>query len=412
MSQVTITPESYNPYWNAPVGNYLVAPAIPDAGELVLNELSSLHDMRQRANVRAYDGTTEMALIDKKFAHAVEEVMWLHAGEAPIATLSDFITNDPNGDKTSNLFTQMASCAEAAEAQNGYVSLSWSSDPDTHHRPSIQGEKRLHFHLTSRNSELDALPEVTTPISDLSFIDNRRLAEKYSFVATAYLTDLLEARPELGIKTSPIHPCVLSIEIGEWADLATPETQKTIATFLDIAENQYGDILGRLGGEDEYGRISPDCPSDPYESIKTASGLDESSVGLALLARYVRELKTLRQRQNTRSPLPGSIDNSLKGQKKHLYTALAPSKGISYAGSFSKHDGVLYFHFRPCKFSDLGGAGCAFLQGMPVRVKKGTVPMSSEQLDSRKRFVDQSTAIVLGSNTLRAEVVSDRRIPA
>ncbi len=402
MSDHYLNPELYSEYLTASVGNYLQAPLIPDAGEIILDELKTPEQIKERANVQICDPITDMALIDKRFAHATREVMWLHTGEEPIPTLTDYFDQNGGSKKAEVLFDQMAGAATEAEKQADYVALSWSSDPHTRHRPSIQGEKRLHFHLAGRNGELKNFNQIVTPIASLNFVDRQRLAEEYSFAATQYIKDVIENDPEVDLPATTIHPCVLSLEVGDWDQLPKPEFLTRLGNFLNRVENHYHTIVSSLGEENDRGHVNLQSSDEYIENIREESGLDESSLGLQLLIDYIKRLKIIQSRYEVPANFPPVINpENINDRTKRLLTAVTPSAGMSYAGNFSRHNDTLYFNFRPCKFSDLGGAGCAFLFGMPVRVKKGGPAMTEEQLKQRQAFVEQTKEIMLGKITSR-----------
>ncbi len=355
-----------------------------------LNELRTTEDIAKRTHMLLSDETTGMALIDKQLPHAVQDIMWLHAETRPVSTLCEYFQADETGERSQALFAQLAACAQAAEDEGNYVTVSWSHDPLTHHRASIQGEKRLHFHLAARQQELEQLPGITTQVGNLPFTDRRRLAEEYSYITKTLLTDLI-AHEGMPFKLKDIHPCVLSLEIGEWNTLKNPELIAMLESFIGFMETQYTTVIDAIGKEGVDGIVHPERRSNYEQRISYATGLDIDSCGAQMLANFIRQVrpwcndKTI---QRVEQFVDAVQDNGRDGSKrKHLYSAIVPLQGLAFAAGFSRWKGVLYLHVRMCKFSDLGGAGCAIIDGMPVRVKKSKEEMDSAQVRSRKKFM-------------------------
>jgi len=380
-------PELLIPYYDAEVGNFLVAPAKEGMGAPPINVMRSLEDIRVRSGVQLSDEQTGMMVTDKTHPHAVREAMWMHGEDEPIATVGEYFAKDPDLSRSLTLFQQMAGSAVAAEEDGSYVTLAWSNDPLTLHRASIQGEKRLHFHLTSRHGELEEIPSVTTRIGDLDIVDRSRIAEEYSYAASAYLRDYIDSRPDSPFELENLHPCVISLKIGDWSDLATPEGVQKVASFIDLLETQHSQIASSFGGEDNEGFFYMNDTRNPIEVIRDVSGLDETRLGLVLLADFVQGLKN--GRLGFGNMIGSGRDVDLAKLRKHYRTLVTPSKGFAYAAGFSKHDGTLSLNIRPSKFSDLGGAGCAIIEGIPVRVKKGSIPMTPTQTRQRQAFMRQ-----------------------
>jgi hypothetical protein len=397
MSSILLPSELRPAYLEASVGNHLTAPANPSAGPLRLNELRNPEDISRLADVKFFQEETGMAVIDKQFPHAVKEVMWLHAEATPRPTLHDYFQADPGYVKARALFSHMASCASAAEAAGDYVSLSWSNDPLTQHRASIQGEKRLHFHLTARQEELEEIPQITTNIGALSFVDRRRLAEEFSVIAKQVIQDIC-ARRALPYELEDIHPCVLSLKIGDWKDLETPDTVTKVANFIEFLETEYDQLAKALGEEPNFGSGIEGADNAYEDRISEVTGLDIGRSGVLALANFIRNTRPWCDGRATRQVeqfIAIPVDRDIAEHRKHLRTAIVPLQGFAYSAAFSRWNGELYLHMRVCKFSDLGGAGCAVIDGMPVRVKKGGAPLTSQQLMRRKKFVN--TAIELAA---------------
>lgn len=365
----------YERYFSATVGNYLVAPTAPNTGALVLDELRTPEDIKTRSRVVYLDETTGMAIVDKQFAHAVEEVMWLHAEVDPIATFSDYVASPDGAMRAARLLQQIGRCAAYAEQAGNCVAASWSSDPLTDHRPSIQGEKRLHFHLTSRSPEdMLGMDNILTDVASLPEIDRHRLAERYAFVASTYFTDVLHTH---GVQTHEIHPNFLSVHLGsEWTALGDPSTSQRISLVLDIIHNAYDSVLAAIGGEQNNGipffNNLPDIPT-----LGALTDVDSSSVGLALLHDYLTSVKQTIGRESR-----CSLDD------KHYSIVEMPSRGFAYSANISRYNDELYLNIRPCKLSDYGGAGCAIIDGIPVRIKKGGPAMNDDQIARRRFFVE------------------------
>jgi hypothetical protein len=209
------------------------------------------------------------------------------------------------------------------------------------------------------------------------------LAEEFSYVSAEFVHDYISAK-QLPLPTKRLHPTVLSLEIGDWADLAAPQTIARVAQFLTLIDESYNTIVSALGEEHRDGLEAKQIFTDLSETIAAASGLSEETRGARVLGHFLLQiLPWCNGRLGKRLESGASLHNL----PEHFLTAVTPLQGLAYAGCFSKTEGTLYLNVRMCKFSDLGGAGCAIINGMPVRIKKGKTPMTSEQLTARKDFV-------------------------
>lgn len=332
-----------------------------------VRDLESDTDIWERTTVLAHTSTgprESYMMIDKQNPHAQFEIMLMSAGRGITPGLAQH----------SARFTGAVAAAGSAFAGfchgNGlYPVLSWSYDPATMDRESIQGEKRFHAHFTGRTpAERELVQELARPLGEHPAGTQRRLLDEATVLGTLLAWDrrerlscLEQARP----LSSPQATASILFRIpGGWEQLgAALGDLEAVHGMLDLI---YRDVMsawmtGRAG-EWERPERRPAAAWQPFAG-HAARALDHYMTGL-------------------RPAAPAAAPGGPREWITHTY----PLAGLAYSVIISEHAGALWCHVRPVVFSDLGGAGATVIDGTLAKIKKGCDTFTAAEMASRASF--------------------------
>jgi hypothetical protein len=314
-------------------------------------------------------------LLDKTHPHALHEIMMMSAGTRLRPGLHD------HSPAFAAALGAMTACfAGHCRAAGLYPVLSWSYDPATIDRESIQGEKRFHAHLIGRTGhELALAAGSALPAGAYPADQRRRTVDEACVLGSMLLGDCLAAVRlhvlELiePLSTPQATACLqLRVPYG-WQSFTDPALFADLRTLHRVLREIYDAVAdacltGTIG---KWRR--PTLNASQADKVR----LPLSSASRAALAHYLTALK------------PGLLADTgfyADPRNRHRTTHVYPLADLAYSMCFSEHHSQLFAHVRLNVFSDLGGAGVSVINGTVVKVRKGVGTYDEEELGARAAF--------------------------
>jgi hypothetical protein len=314
-------------------------------------------------------------LLDKRQPHAQHEVMMMSAGRRVRPGLHD---HSPSF--TAALGAMTACFAGHCHAAGLYPVLSWSYDPATVDRESIQGEKRFHAHLVGRTGhELALVAGLTLPARAYPARQRRRTVDEACILGAMLAGDCLAT---VRLRTLELIEPLSTAQATACLQLRVPRGWHSFtdaALFADL-RTLHG-ILREI-----YTAIAIACLTGAV-GIWQRPVVDASRVGQVrlplspvsrdALAHYLTGLQ------------PGLLSQTefyADPRNRQRTTDVYPLADLAYSVCFSEHCGELFAHIRLNVFSDLGGAGVSVINGTVVKIRKGVGTYSREELAARATF--------------------------
>ncbi|MGY5099438.1 hypothetical protein ACWC19_02410, partial [Streptomyces sp. 900105245] len=150
-----------------------------------VNEVYGWTKVHAHINVSPDEG---YALTDKRSPHALYELMLMSAGTAHLPGL-----HDHSPEFAAALGVVAARFAEHCRDYELSPVVSWSYDPNTLDRESIQGEKRFHAHFVGRtHKERAEVAARATRAGRLSTLRSRRIVEEASVLGALVSADVVD----------------------------------------------------------------------------------------------------------------------------------------------------------------------------------------------------------------------------
>lgn len=310
------------------------------------------------------------ALTDKRSPHALYELMLMSAGTAHRPGLHD------HSSMFGTALGVVAACfAEHCRAYELSPVVSWSYDPHTLDRESIQGEKRFHAHLVGRtHGDRAQVAARAARAGRLSTLRSRRIVEEASVLGALVSADVVDRdalrvlQPVAALSTPMATATAQFLLPQGWETLASPEFHADVVYIHRKLRAMYDEILRACtigtSGVWERPALREFDPQDIDVPLRAATR--------AALAHYLRAL---------RPEILGSgpLDRS---RATHLY----PLADLAYAVTVTEQEGKVYLHLRVNVFSDLGGAGISIIDGVIVKTKKGVGDMRVDEIAARSAF--------------------------
>jgi len=347
----------------------------PKAGSRELVEASLIW---RRTGVLAHVGVgpdESYMLIDKQHPHAQHEIMVMSAGMRLRPGLHEHSLAF-----TAALGAMVACFARHCSTAALYPVLSWSYDPATTDRESIQGEKRFHAHLIGRTKrELTLAANLTIPAGAYPARQRRRTVDEACVLGAMLAGDCL-ATVRLHVlelieplSTPQSTACLQLRVLRGWEAFSDPELFADLRTLHRILRRIY-DAIARACLTGTAGAWQ--------RPILDASRADQVQLPLSPASRdaLVHYLAALRP------GLLASTDLYADARNRHRATHVYPLADLAYSVCFSEHHGQLFAHLRLNVFSDLGGAGVSVINGTIVKVRKGVGAYDEEELAARTHF--------------------------
>ncbi|MEU6622059.1 hypothetical protein ABZ926_15015 [Streptomyces litmocidini] len=356
---------------NLRVVDSLPAKAFPNAveGPRRLRSVSHLYD---RTTVLGHVSTSPdeaYAITDKTSPHALYELMIVSAGNTIRSGLHD------HSPQFGQAFGVMAhSFANHCHAYDLAPIVSWSYDPHTLDRASIQGEKRFHSHFVGR-TQADRTTVAATAVraAQLPTTRARCIVEEASVLGSLLAADCVDRDALRLLVPVPALSTPLSTLTAQfllpngWESLTDPGLHADLSYIYRALRRTYDEIL----------RVCTTGTSGPWKRPAVREfDVDHIEIPLrpetrATLAHYLRALR------------PDLLsDSSSRARNAHVY----PLADLAYAVIIAEQDGEVYLHIRANVFSDLGGAGTSFLDGVIVRTQKGVGTLRRDEIAARKAF--------------------------
>lgn len=314
-------------------------------------------------------------LIDKRYPHANREIMLMSAGTRLCPGLHD------HSPAFAAALGAMTVCFAAHCLNSGlYPVLSWSYDPATTDRESIQGEKRFHAHLAGRTRrELDRVEALALPARAYPPRQRRRTVDEASVLGAVLAADCmnavrLQALEAVEPTSSPQATACLQFRVpGGWEAFANPVLFADLRAVHGILRRLYDAIAEAclVGISGRWRRPVPHA--DRVRDI----WLPLSEFSRNALAHYLAGLRPELLRDVAFYADPRNRDRTT-----HVY----PLADLAYSVCFSTYRGELYASIRINVFSDLGGAGASVIDGTIVKVRKGIGVYDEEELAARETF--------------------------
>ncbi len=338
-----------------------------------LRMLGTVADLYGRTRVLAHiHGAPDegYALTDKRSPHALYELMLMSAGPTKRPGLHDH--SPAFGTALGAVATTFAEHCDAYELR---PVVSWSYDPATVDRESIQGEKRFHAHFVGRtHAERAEVAARAERAGRLSSLRSRRIVEEASVLGALVSADIVDRealrvlRPVPALSTPTATATAQFLLPQGWESLNNPDFHADMSYIHRKLRAMYDAILracttGTAGvwqrpALHEFGAEDIDMP------LRAGTR--------AALAHYLRALRPEILRDAPRA----------RAQATHLY----PLADLAYAVTLAEQAGSLYLHLRTNVFSDLGGAGISIIDGVIVKTKKGVGDMRPDEIAARGAF--------------------------
>ncbi|WP_331727656.1 hypothetical protein [Streptomyces sp. NBC_01176] len=337
---------------------------------------------RLRTVTHLYDRTTVLghvsispdeayALTNKAAPHALYEIMVISAGTTHRPGLHD---HSPEFGKAFGVMAD--SFADHCRAYDLTPVVSWSYDPKTLDRESIQGEKRFHAHLVGRTkSERATVAEEAVRAGQLSTTRARRIVEEASILGSLLSADCVDPDalrvlvpvPALSTPTATVTAQFL-LPNG-WESLTAPGLHDDLVYVHRKLRRTYDEII----------RTCTTGTTGLWERpVVREFDADEIGVPLrtetrATLAHYLRALRP-------------EILTDRKGSNRSRGTHVYPLADLAYAVTIAEQNDKVYLHLRTNLFSDLGGAGISIIDGAIVKTKKGVGTLRADEIAARNAF--------------------------
>ncbi|WP_230211373.1 hypothetical protein [Streptomyces kaniharaensis] len=310
------------------------------------------------------------ALTDKRSPHALYEFMLMSAGTTHRPGLHD------HSREFGTALGVVAACfAEHCRAYELSPVVSWSYDPNTLDRESIQGEKRFHAHFVGRTGKERAeVAERAMRAGGLSALRCRRIVEEASVLGALVCADVVDGdalrvlQPVPALSTPTATATAQFLLPQGWESLANPDFHADIAYIHRKLRTMYDEIIRACAtGEAGLWRRPTVREFDP-EDIDVPL----RATTRATLAHYLRALR------------PEILDGGslARSRATHVY----PLADLAYAVTITEQEGQVYLHLRINVFSDLGGAGISIIDGVIVKTKKGVGDMRADEIAARSAF--------------------------
>lgn len=338
------------------------------------------------------EGPGHLALIRKTSPHGKNDMTVIAQegyDDGPVVSLFDF----PRDIRQSfyGIGADFSRCAE----QNGlYPVVSFSYDPLTKDRDTVQSVKTFHMHLTARDTdELTQMRSKAHPLGEHSVMERRQLIDESSIVYSLALYDYFTAHPVDGME--PVSPfsedsCSnIRFRIGDnWTDILTNKFDQGIRTIHEGMSALYTDfseatMTGELG-----------LWVRPFFSIADANAYVEDLEWMQpetkeIFNHYISGLRP-------RHLMKGARLEKL-GLGRHVY----PLAGLCYATAISRNArGELMLSIRPQQFADDGSTGLQYIDpvGAQVRMNRGLGKYDEGELASKQAFEREYAAYIVGKS--------------
>ncbi|GAA2106013.1 hypothetical protein GCM10009801_82060 [Streptomyces albiaxialis] len=337
-----------------------------------VQRMDTVSDVYGWTNVHAHINMSPdeaYALTDKRSPHALYELMLMSAGATSRPGLHD---HSPEFAKALGV---VAACfAEYCRAYDLGPVVSWSYDPSTTDRESIQGEKRFHAHLVGRTREEHA--EVAARAGragGLSAVRSRRIVEEATVLGALLSADIVDRdalrvlQPVPALSTPTATATAQFLLPQGWESLTSPEFRDDLVYIHRKLRKMYDEILRVCTtGTAGMWRRPMVREFDPQEidvPLRAATR--------AALVHYLRGLR------------PELLSEPVKRSRTAFVYPLAD---LAYAVTIAEQEGKVYLHVRTNVFSDLGGAGISIMNGVIVKTKKGVGDMRNDEIAARTAF--------------------------
>lgn len=337
-----------------------------------VQRMSTVSDVYGWTNVHAHinmSADEAYALTDKRSPHALYELMLMSAGVTPRPGLHD---HSPEFGKALGV---IAACfAEHCRAYELSPVVSWSYDPSTVDRESIQGEKRFHAHLIGRtHGERADVAARSVRAGELSAVRSSRIIEAASVLGALVSADIVDGdalrvlRPVPALSTPTATATAQFLLPQGWESLTSPDLPADIVYIHRKLRKMYDEVIricttGTTGvwQRPVLRQFDPESIDIPLRAATRAT-----------LAHYLRALRP--------ELLSGPIERS---RAAHVY----PLADLAYAVTIAEQGGKVFLHLRTNVFSDLGGAGISIMDGVIVKTKKGVGDMRNDEIAARGAF--------------------------
>lgn len=337
-----------------------------------VQRMATVSDVYGWTNVHAHINLSPdeaYALTDKRSPHALYELMLMSAGGTHRPGLHD---HSPAFGRALGV---VAACfAEHCAAYELSPVVSWSYDPVTVDRESIQGEKRFHAHLVGRTGKERAdVAAKAVRAGGLSAVRSRRIVEEASVLGALLSADIvdrdalrvLQPVPALSTHTATATAQFLLPE--GWNSLTHPELRDDLVYIHRKLRTMYDAIMKACTTGTAGMWRRPSLRAFDPQSIDVPL----RAATRATLTHYLRALR------------PELLSEPVKRSRT---TYVYPLADLAYAVTIAEQDGQVYLHLRTNVFSDLGGAGISIIDGVIVKTKKGMGDMRNDEIAARSTF--------------------------
>lgn len=362
---------------------YIAFPRIVETEELELYQNIIVEPHAFRTDNTASE---TIHLVDKLKPHSLYDLTLFYGGNNLKKGYQEL-----NHDTQENLIRISKTFCEYGENQGLKPSIAFSYDPITTDRKSGQSIKRFHLHLIARTPEelADVEKNAIGYEESLQTYGRNVFIDEWSLIIARILEkDLANKAADVGLcsvpKVLPESPSYLSFSLGEdWMCINTASLANTINNFSNylITVSNYvvqESFKGNMGFWDRptplnYIKLPPDMSIDEFESNLLQHAFSK------LDPRKARQIERTNQRLNQ-----STINEAY------------PLAGLASCVSITREiiSGQIYLNFRPQVFLATGGAGLTNINGVEVKLNRGTGVFTEDEVASRKLFQQNFASLV------------------
>ena len=347
------------------------------------NELQSNSDIKQKAAVLATKqiGTQELiTYINKIKPHALYELMLFSSGTKPLSGFKDH-----SRAFQVYILKQIGIFAQFAQLNKLTPVASWSYDPDTHDRESLQHEKRFHMHLVCRRKRgIKFTTTHTTNFKHLSTNRQRRICDESSILVSEIAREQLQTKGVLDVlevihdTNDNLSKVLLKLRVrGGWESFFKHDLAYELTKVERILEKiqttlRKGVTVGKNG-------LWQRAKLKNNQEILAFVNKNKLSISPTLQKLTLHFYKRLQKQTRIE-------DLDAKNYNRDIVTYLYPLAGPAHSVTITEYGGEVYIYIRPALYSDLGGAGVCVINNTIVKLKKGVGTFSDNEVKKRTKF--------------------------
>lgn len=340
-----------------------------------------------------------LCINDKLMPHSIFDFMAIssEAGLKSFGDLSLFTQTE--------LFRLFARFGRFCEQYSLSPTIAFTSDPDTKDRLTAQGVGRFHAHFIGRPAlDISEVKNHAVALSSFSRLEQRRLVDEYTVVASLCIADRLRAlsfaslQPIVPFEDSPRLPSLSFKILGGWDVLMSPATLHEFKTLIAVYKETFETIqkIVAFGDAGEWQR--------PQLRALRSTGVRHNLMGqIAALNWFSADVLRILERFLSRLP-PRAVVDGRKRLSLPAYTDITshiyPLVGAVYTAGFARQGDNLRLTFTPTLFSNTGGAGVCPIDGVVTRICRGQIGyLTDQEVADRLNFQKAAVEFICRNET-------------